>query len=43
MRLARQQRIAERRLRDYLAVLCSAGLDAFGLAPDAGLSRALVG
>ena len=43
MRLARQQRIAERRLRAYLAVLCSAGLDAFGLAPGAGLSRALVG
>jgi nucleoside phosphorylase len=43
VRLARQQRIAERRLRAYLAVLCSAGLDAFGLAPDTGLSRALVG
>src|SRR5262249_18503898 len=39
MRLARQQRIAERRLRAYLAVLCSAGLDAFGIAPDSRLSR----
>ena len=39
MRLARQQRIAERRLRGYLAVLCSAGLDAFGVAPDSRLSR----
>jgi adenosylhomocysteine nucleosidase len=43
MRLARQHRVAERRLRAYLAALCSAGLDAFGLAPNAGLSRALVG
>jgi hypothetical protein len=33
MRLARAQRIAERRLRDVLAVLFSAGLDALGLAP----------
>lgn len=43
VRLARLQRVAERRLRAYLAVLCSAGLDAFGLTPGVGLSRALVG
>jgi adenosylhomocysteine nucleosidase len=43
IRLARQQRIAERRLRAYLAALCSAGLDAFGLAPSGVPSRALVG
>jgi nucleoside phosphorylase len=44
VRLARQQRIAERRLRACLAVVCSAGLDAFGLAPGAATpSRAVVG
>lgn len=32
-RLARQQRIAERQLRAYLAMVCSAGLDALGLGP----------
>jgi hypothetical protein len=30
VRLARQQRTAERRLRDFLAVLFSAGLEALG-------------
>jgi adenosylhomocysteine nucleosidase len=39
-RLARQQRIAERRLRQYLALLFSAGLDALGRSPRA---HALVG
>ena len=33
-RLARQQRVAERRLRQYLALLFSAGLDAFGCGPQ---------
>jgi len=33
LRLARQQRLAERRLRAYLAVVFSAGLDALGLPP----------
>jgi nucleoside phosphorylase len=41
VRLARRQRLAERRLREYLALLFSAGLDAFGCgAPGA---RALAG
>jgi hypothetical protein len=31
LRLARQQRVAERRLREFLAVLFSAGLEALGL------------
>ncbi len=35
LRLARQQRVAERRLREFLAVLFSAGLEAFGLVPPA--------
>jgi nucleoside phosphorylase len=34
IRLARLQRVADRRLRDYLAVVLSAGLAAFGLSPD---------
>jgi adenosylhomocysteine nucleosidase len=33
VRLARQQRIAERRLRAFVAILFSAGLDALGLDP----------
>jgi hypothetical protein len=41
LRLARQQRIAERALRAYLAVVFSAGLDALGLEPRA--ESALVG
>ena len=32
-RLARQRRLAERRLREAMAALCGAGLDAFGLSP----------
>src|SRR5262245_17917080 len=32
-RLARQRRLAQRRLRDAMAALCGGGLDAFGLAP----------
>lgn len=41
LRLARQQRVAERALRAYLAVVFSAGLDALGLEPRA--QSALVG
>jgi nucleoside phosphorylase len=41
MRLARLQRLAERRLRDYVAVLFSAGLDAFGA--DGAPARAHAG
>jgi nucleoside phosphorylase len=40
LRLARQQRVAERALRGYLALVFSAGLDALGLHPRA--ERALV-
>ena len=45
LRLARQKRTAERRLRDYLAVVFSAGLDALGLGPrtDADGASASVG
>lgn len=39
LRLARQQRIAERGLRRYLALLFSAGLDALGQGPQ-GVTRA---
>jgi nucleoside phosphorylase len=42
-RLARQQRIAERRLRQYLALLFSAGLDALGGSPRARRRGAVVG
>jgi adenosylhomocysteine nucleosidase len=41
VRLARQQRIAERRLRAFVAVLFSAGLDALGL--DPGVPAAAAG
>jgi nucleoside phosphorylase len=41
MRLARQQRIAERRLRTFVALLLSAGLDALGL--DPGVAAAAAG
>jgi nucleoside phosphorylase len=43
VRLARLQRVAERRLRAYLAILFSAGLDAFGPAAASAPARALVG
>lgn len=45
VRLARQQRLAERRLREYLAVLFSAGLEAFGRSAQGGgrAPSALVG
>ena len=42
-RLARQQRIAERRLRQYLALLFSAGLEALGRSPRVRARGALVG
>jgi adenosylhomocysteine nucleosidase len=42
-RLAVQQRIAKRALRDYLAVVFSAGLDALGLEPRTPQRSALVG
>ena len=44
-RLARRQRVAERRLRDYLAVVFSAGLQAFGRGPRplGSVRSALVG
>ena len=41
VRLARAQRVAEHRLREFLAMLFSAGLDALGLAP--GVPEARVG
>jgi len=45
VRLARQQRIAERRLRRYLGLLFSAGLEALGRGPHADVRArgALVG
>jgi adenosylhomocysteine nucleosidase len=43
IRLARQQRLAERRLRGFLGMLCSAGLDGLGLAPDRPLAPSYAG
>lgn len=42
-RLARRQRVAEKSLRDYLAVVFSAGLPALGRGPQAVAPSALVG